>query len=180
MDAEFQVPEPDEIIPLTMGDGAKITFRRHGNPNGRRIILSHGNGFASDAYFPFWRYLLPEYDVILYDQRNHGWNPRHDLIIHHDVPWFSSDLEELLNKIKRNCGEKPTFGVFIPYPRSPQFVMHLNLVGSGKGCSYSTPHLLCRRRTTFMGFLKILSLGLRIGLQNGRQSLGHPLSSQSS
>ena len=112
MDAEFQLPEPDEIIPLTMGDGAKITIRRHGNPNGRRIILSHGNGFASDAYFPFWRYLLPEYDVILYDQRNHGWNPRHDLIIHHDVPWFSSDLEELLNKIKRHCGEKPTFGVF--------------------------------------------------------------------
>jgi len=112
MDAEFRVPKPDEILPFTMEDGAEIIVRRHGNPDGKRIILSHGNGFASDAYFPFWQYLLPAYDIFLYDQRNHGWNPPHDLIIHHDVPWFSSDLEEILKKIEKTCGQKPTFGVF--------------------------------------------------------------------
>ena len=54
MDPHFRVPEPDEILPLSMEDGAEIIVRRHGNPDGKRIILSHGNGFASDAYFPFW------------------------------------------------------------------------------------------------------------------------------
>ena len=37
-----------------MGDGATIRVRMHGNPDGPRIILGNGNGFAADGYFPFW------------------------------------------------------------------------------------------------------------------------------
>ena len=39
-----------------MDDGAPIRVVRHGNPSGPRVVLSHGNGFASDSYFPFWRH----------------------------------------------------------------------------------------------------------------------------
>ena len=38
-----------------MDDGAPIRVVRHGNPSGPRVVLGHGNGFASDSYFPFWR-----------------------------------------------------------------------------------------------------------------------------
>ena len=71
----FIVPPPIATLDFTMSDGAAIRVRRHGNVEGPRIVLSHGNGFAIDAYYPFWRYLLPDFDVIVYDQRNHGQNP---------------------------------------------------------------------------------------------------------
>ena len=37
-----------------MLDGGVVTLRRHGNPNGPRLVLSHGNGLAVGLYYPFW------------------------------------------------------------------------------------------------------------------------------
>ena len=37
--------------------GANIRVRRHGNPAGMRLMVTHGNGFAADAYLPFWQQL---------------------------------------------------------------------------------------------------------------------------
>ncbi len=112
MTIEFKIPKPRSILPVCMPDGAEIIIRRHGNLDGPRIIFSHGNGFASDAYFPFWQHFLSGFDLIIYDQRNHGWNPRHPNIVHHDVPWFSSDLEEIIDQVEVKFGKKPTSGVF--------------------------------------------------------------------
>jgi len=53
------------VVPLE--DGAKIHLRRHGNPEGARILLSHGNGFAIDAYFPYWQHLLANFDLLVFD-----------------------------------------------------------------------------------------------------------------
>ena len=58
-----------------MADGASITLRRHGNPTGPRIMFSHGNGLATDLYYPMWRLLMDRFDLVLWDLRNHGWNP---------------------------------------------------------------------------------------------------------
>ena len=60
-----------------MDDGAPIRVVRHGNPSGPRVVLSHGNGFASDSYFPFWRPMLDRFDLCLFDFRNCGRNPFH-------------------------------------------------------------------------------------------------------
>ena len=49
-------------------------MRRHGNPDGVRLLVTHGNGFAADAYYPYWRHLLSEFDVLVFDFRNHGQN----------------------------------------------------------------------------------------------------------
>jgi pimeloyl-ACP methyl ester carboxylesterase len=75
-------------------------------------VLCHGNGFAIDAYVPFWGRLADRFDLVLYDQRNHGWNPRHDDLSHHDVPYFVSDLEQIIHGVRRELGEKTTIGVF--------------------------------------------------------------------
>ena len=36
-----------------MHDGATTIIRRHGNPAGPRLVLSHGCGFATDLYYPY-------------------------------------------------------------------------------------------------------------------------------
>src|SRR5882724_9124728 len=57
----FAVPAPRETFDVDLEDGAKIGVRRHGNPNGVRLTVTHGNGFAADAYLPFWQLLIPNY-----------------------------------------------------------------------------------------------------------------------
>ena len=59
---------------VPLADGARIRMRRHGNPDGVRLLVTHGNGFAADAYYPYWRQLLPKFDVLVFDFRNHGQN----------------------------------------------------------------------------------------------------------
>ena len=107
----FRVPEPSESFDAEMDDGAVIRVRRHGNPDGPRLVMAHGNGFAIDAYYPFWRLLTERYDLAIYDQRNHGRNLRHDAD-RHDVPAFVADMDRLIDLIPDRFGPKPTVGVF--------------------------------------------------------------------
>ena len=51
----FELPAPSAMLDFSMDDGVPIRVVRHGNPCGPRVVLSHGNGFASDSYFPFRR-----------------------------------------------------------------------------------------------------------------------------
>ncbi len=50
-----------------MDDGTVITLRRHGNPAGPRMVLSHGNGLAADLYYPFWSLLADRFDIVVHD-----------------------------------------------------------------------------------------------------------------
>ncbi len=105
------VPTPHDAFDLTMADGATIRVRRHGNAKGPRLVLCHGNGFAIDAYVPFWSLLTDRFDLVLYDQRNHGQNPRHKPEAH-DVSSFVSDMEEIFHAIRSRLGNAPAVGVF--------------------------------------------------------------------
>lgn len=106
---KFQLPEPVAVLDLATSDGATIRIRRHGNINGPRLVLSHGNGFAIDAYFPFWCRFLPDCDVIVFDQRNHGWNPRHHAR-GHTQQQMAEDLEVILRVITTQFGKRRTAG----------------------------------------------------------------------
>jgi pimeloyl-ACP methyl ester carboxylesterase len=107
----IEVPAPLRTIDATMEDGAVIRIRQHGNPNGPRLALSHGNGLAIDGYFPFWEPLRERYELILFDFRNHGQNPLHTLA-HHNWPQFVGDLERIFHLVQETFGAKPTAGVF--------------------------------------------------------------------
>jgi len=109
--SDLAVPQPHRTFDVAMGDGAIVRVRRHGNPEGPRLVLCHGNGFAIDAYYPFWRHLASRFDLVLYDQRNHGQNPLHQVEAH-DVPSFVADMERLFWAIRREAGERPAVGVF--------------------------------------------------------------------
>lgn len=107
----LSVPEPAQRFDIEMNDGAIIRVRRHGNPSGPRIFISHGNGFATNGYWQFWKLLLNDYDLIIYDQRSHGENPTHDLQAH-KVEIFVKDLRTLLEEIPRHFGDKLNHGIF--------------------------------------------------------------------
>ena len=105
------VPAALTTVDATMEDGAIIRIRRHGNPDGPRLALSHGNGLAIDGYFPFWGPLRGRYDLILFDFRNHGQNPLHSFE-HHNWPQFIRDLERIFHVVQATFEPKRTVGVF--------------------------------------------------------------------
>ena len=106
----WQIPEPLAIREARLYDGSVTWLRRHGNPAGPRIVLSHGNGLSADAYYPFWSLLVDHFDLVLYDFRNHGWNTVGNLEAHQ---WrrFIEDNTEVLSAIDAHFGEKPKIGV---------------------------------------------------------------------
>ncbi|MYB89176.1 MAG: alpha/beta hydrolase [Proteobacteria bacterium] len=108
---EFVLPKPTATLDLAMDDGAPISVVRHGNPSGPRVVLSHGNGFASDSYFPFWRLMLEHFDLALFDLRNCGRNPFH-AAEPHDYPRFARDNVAVHDAIAKEWGAKTTIGVF--------------------------------------------------------------------
>ena len=85
-----------------MADRTRIFLRRHGNPDGPRLVMSHGNGLAIDLYYPFWSLLTDDFDVVIYDLRNHGWNAVTDLK-EHTIPTLIDDHDLVID-----CGRPPS------------------------------------------------------------------------
>ena len=107
----FVVPVPSESFDVELEDGARIRVRRHGNPAGVRLTVTHGNGFAADAYLPFWQLLTPRYDVLVLDFRNHGQNIPVEPA-NHNYAQLARDLERVVQAIDARLGSKPTAGIF--------------------------------------------------------------------
>ena len=107
----FVVPAASETFDIALEDGASIRVRRHGNRDVVRLAVTHGNGFAADAYLPFWQHLTPRYDVLVFDFRNHGQNIPVEPS-HHNYAQLSRDLDRVLDAIDTRLGKKTTVGVF--------------------------------------------------------------------
>jgi pimeloyl-ACP methyl ester carboxylesterase len=105
------VPAPIAVIDIAGKSGAVIRIRRHGNSNGPRLIVSHGNGFAIDGYLGFWSRFLTDFEVVLFDARNHGWNPLADPP-NHDYAHTARDLDVVREAAEAEFGRKPTAGLF--------------------------------------------------------------------
>ena len=108
---EWQIPAPLATAKVPLVDGGNILLRRHGNPCGRRLLISHANGLSSDAYFPFWSLLEGQFDIILFDLRGHGANPPGELI-DHNVAMMAQDNRRIVRAVDQHFGEKPRVGVF--------------------------------------------------------------------
>ena len=107
----WEVPEPLSILEVRVDDDTVVTLRRHGNPAGPRLVLSHGNALAIDLYYPFWSLLADDFDLIVYDLRNHGWNAV-TALADHNLPTLVLDHDRIMQAIDRHFGSKPTAGVF--------------------------------------------------------------------
>lgn len=111
MSGVWNVPEPEAVHEVRVGDGYPIVLRRHGNPDGPRLVVSHGNGFAVDAYWPFWSRFIDGFDVFVHDIRSHGWNPVGDPEVH-SIPVLAEDFACVSREIDRCFGARPKVGVF--------------------------------------------------------------------
>jgi pimeloyl-ACP methyl ester carboxylesterase len=99
-------------IAATSADGATLRLRRYGNPRAAvRLYASHGNDFAIDGYVYFWRHFLAEFDLVLFDMRSHGQNPRADLA-HHDYAHMVEDVAAVAAAARAAFGKKPAAGLF--------------------------------------------------------------------
>jgi len=107
----FELPAPSTVFDVALEDGAKIRMRRHGNPDGVRLFLTHGNGFAADAYYPYWQHLLHKFDVLIFDFRNHGQNVP-AVPPHHTYEQLARDLERVVQAVQSRLGVRPTAGLF--------------------------------------------------------------------
>ncbi len=154
-EAVWQIPEPLSTHSVRVDGDAVIVLRRHGNPAGPRLVLSHGNGLAIDLYYPFWSLLVDDFDLVVYDLRNHGWNDI-GALENHSVQAFTRDHDRISEAIAKLYGEKPTVGVF--HSISALAALHLPSRGSrysalalftppmcNPGSGYREFELLCRR-----------------------------------
>lgn len=107
----WEIPEPLSTLEVPVDGDTAIILRRHGNPAGPRLVLSHGNGLAIDFYYPFWSLLTEEFDLVIYDLRNHGWNTVGS-INNHNVAILSRDQDRVLAAIDNHYGKKTQIGVF--------------------------------------------------------------------
>jgi pimeloyl-ACP methyl ester carboxylesterase len=108
---QFEIPAPSTTFEIPLEDGASVRMRRHGNPDGVRLLVTHGNGFAADGYYPYWRHLLSDFDVLVFDFRNHGQNvpvtPSN-----HNYAQLSRDLERVLDAVTAKLPPRKTAGIF--------------------------------------------------------------------
>ena len=93
----WKIPEPLSVLEVRQEDGSVAAVQRHGNPDGQRVVMSHGNGLAIN---PFWSLLWDEFDIFLDDLRNHGWN-RVGSRRSHNIPAFIQDQDRVLESIDR-------------------------------------------------------------------------------
>jgi pimeloyl-ACP methyl ester carboxylesterase len=107
----FMLPAPSAVFDVALDDGAAIKVRRYGNPAGTRTLMSHGNGFAVDAYLPYWRHFIDAFDLVIFDFRNHGQNVPVEPP-NHTYAQLVRDLERVIQEVRARWGQKKTAGVF--------------------------------------------------------------------
>ena len=107
----WDIPEPTSVCEVRLHDGSITTVRRHGNRSGTRLVLSHANALAIDLYYPFWSLLAEDFDLMIYDLRNHGWNSV-GAQRNHNIPILMHDHDLILEAVSRRYGDKPMVGVF--------------------------------------------------------------------
>jgi pimeloyl-ACP methyl ester carboxylesterase len=107
----LEIPPPHLIFDVPLEDGARIRVHRHGNPDGARLFLSHGNGYAINGYLPYWQHFLDRFDLIIFDFRNHGGNEP-ATPANHTYAQLSRDLERVYQDVTAKLGNRRSAGIF--------------------------------------------------------------------
>ena len=100
-----------KIITARGLDGAELALQFHAAPGRPRLILSHGNGFAMDGYRSFWSALLQDFELVLFDLRNHGRSGATALDAH-TIAAMADDHVRVAAACREAFGPRATFGVF--------------------------------------------------------------------
>jgi len=113
----MNMPLPDGTVQgqemaLVADDGTVLSWRLFPNPTARvRLVLSHGNGLAMDGYQVFWRSLLADFEVVVFDFRGHGRSQAGAAAAHHWTQ-FEADMQALCDALAAQGDARPLLGVF--------------------------------------------------------------------
>ena len=140
----WTIPEPEAVHDVRAADGYPIAVRRYGNPDGFRLVMCHGNGFAIDAYWPFWSRFIRDFDVFVHDIRSHGRSPIGELDVH-SIPMIAEDLTCVSRNIDRRFGARPKVGVF--HSLSALAVLHAPIVNDYSALVLFDPPILLPGKT---------------------------------
>ena len=157
LSSDLKVPAPTAIHEVRAVDGYPILLRRHGNPNGPRLVVSHGNGFAIDAYWPFWSQFVDGFDVFVHDIRSHGRNPVGPLD-KHSIPVLAEDLASISHEIDHRFGAKRKVGVFHSLTALAALHARIGVDGYAALVLFDPPMLLPGRKME-----ELEALGSRMG-----------------
>src|SRR4051812_6009339 len=102
-------PAPQRRFDVVLEDGATVSVRVYGS--GPRLVMSHGNGLAIDAYAPFWVRLTARYQVVIFDFRHHGLSSPYRGPLE-NWPQFIRDFGHIISAIERELNPAPCIGVF--------------------------------------------------------------------
>ncbi len=92
-------------------DGYPFEVRIQGCSDGPRVIASHGNGLAIDAFAPFLEALGTTCQVVSFDMRGHGRGPPPGQLVDN---WgtFVADVAVIFDGIRQQLGVRETWGAF--------------------------------------------------------------------
>ncbi len=107
----LQVPSSDETIAVPLDDGERLVLRRYRNPRRPMLAICHGNGFATDAYAPFWNSLRADFELFVFDLRHHGWNAPQDPL-RTGIARYAGDLDRVYRKLRELGPGVPVYGAF--------------------------------------------------------------------
>jgi pimeloyl-ACP methyl ester carboxylesterase len=99
----------ERAFDIRLEDGATASVRVYGR--GPRIIASHGNGLAIDAFQGFWGAFIPDFETVVFDFRHHGRSSPYQGVAH---PWpqMVRDFDVILRGIADELGPAPSLGAF--------------------------------------------------------------------
>lgn len=101
----------EETITVDRPDGAGLLVRRYTNPGKPRLLVSHGNGFAIDGYRVFWSLFASDFEIVTFDQRNHGRNPLGPQDTH-TIAAMARDHLAVQAAVEAHFGTRFTAGLF--------------------------------------------------------------------
>jgi pimeloyl-ACP methyl ester carboxylesterase len=102
----LQFPFPDSVVDVSLPDGERIVLRRYANRGKPAVALSHGNGFAINAYAPFWAPMVRDFDLFIFDMRHHGLNAPQDTA-RTGFNQFAEDLDHVYKFIREQAPGVP-------------------------------------------------------------------------
>ena len=104
------LPAETHAFDVILEDGATASVRAYGR--GPRVICSHGNGLAADAFQSFWRLFVDDYQTVVFDFRHHGRSSPYRGAIPKVWPQLIRDYDAIMRGITRELGAAPSLGAF--------------------------------------------------------------------
>ncbi len=104
------LPAEKHVFDVLLEDGASVSVRVYGN--GPRVICSHGNGLAADAFRSFWQLFIDDYETVVFDFRHHGRSSPLNKPIPKVWPQLIRDYDVIMKGIAREIGAAPSLGAF--------------------------------------------------------------------